>query len=79
LTALVTHVVRVFHIDLAELHQDTTTVTFSGRYDHSSPGETPPHHLRLQQRSSTRLEAIIVQHHHQRRRSRSGSLQALRR
>jgi transposase len=32
LTALVLHAVRAFAIDLAELHQDTTTVTFSGEY-----------------------------------------------
>ncbi len=35
LTALVTHAVREFAIDLDELHQDTTTVTFSGQYDHA--------------------------------------------
>jgi transposase len=32
LTALVVHTVREFHIDLSELHQDSTTVTFSGAY-----------------------------------------------
>jgi transposase len=32
LTALVLHAVREFAIDLQELHQDTTTVTFSGAY-----------------------------------------------
>jgi transposase len=32
LTALVRHVVSAFAIDLAEFHQDTTTVTFSGDY-----------------------------------------------
>ena len=32
LTALVMHVVREFRIDLSELHQDTTTVTFCGDY-----------------------------------------------
>jgi transposase len=41
LTALVTHVVREFKIDLQELHQDTTTVTFSGEYNNSTQGETP--------------------------------------
>ena len=30
LTALVIRAVRTFQIDLSELHQDTTTVTFSG-------------------------------------------------
>jgi transposase len=32
LTALVVHAVRAFGIELTELHQDTTTVTFSGAY-----------------------------------------------
>ena len=32
LTALVVRAVRVFAIDLAEFHQDTTTVTFAGDY-----------------------------------------------
>jgi transposase len=32
LTALVRHTVREFRIDLSELHQDTTTVTFAGDY-----------------------------------------------
>ena len=32
LTALVLHAVRAFDIELSELHQDTTTVTFSGEY-----------------------------------------------
>jgi transposase len=32
LTALVLHVVRAFHIDMSEMHQDTTTVSFSGAY-----------------------------------------------
>jgi len=32
LTALVLRAVRAFAIDLSELHQDTTTVTFSGDY-----------------------------------------------
>src|SRR5829696_9724340 len=32
LTALVRHAVAAFGIDLSELHQDTTTVTFSGQY-----------------------------------------------
>jgi transposase len=32
LTALVLRAVRTFAIDLSELHQDTTTVTFSGEY-----------------------------------------------
>jgi transposase len=39
LTALVTHVVREFDIDLSELHQDTTTVTFHGNYADQPPAE----------------------------------------
>lgn len=39
LTALVLHAVREFHIALEELHQDTTTVTFSGAYAHQSPAD----------------------------------------
>jgi transposase len=32
LTALVLHVVRTFEIDMSEMHQDTTTVSFTGSY-----------------------------------------------
>jgi transposase len=39
LTALVLHAVRAFAIDLSELHQDTTTVTFSGDYADQLPAE----------------------------------------
>lgn len=39
LTALVRHAVTAFDIDLSELHQDTTTVTFSGEYAHQAPAE----------------------------------------
>ena len=39
LTALVMHTVREFDIDLSEMHQDTTTVTFSGQYDGQDPAE----------------------------------------
>jgi transposase len=45
LTALVLHAVREFAIDLAELHQDTTTVTFSGDYAGQPPAgqaDRPP-------------------------------------
>jgi transposase len=40
LTALVLHTVREFDIDLSEVHQDTTTVTFSGEYAGQAPAET---------------------------------------
>jgi transposase len=39
LTALVMHTVREFDIDLSEMHQDTTTVTFAGNYDNQDPAE----------------------------------------
>lgn len=39
LTALVRQTVRAFDIDLQQLHQDTTTVTFSGEYRHQPPVE----------------------------------------
>lgn len=45
LTALVLRAVREFAIDLSELHQDTTTVTFSGDYADQAPAgevERPP-------------------------------------
>lgn len=45
LTALVRHAVRAFAIDLSELHQDTTTVTFAGDYARQAPAgqsERPP-------------------------------------
>jgi transposase len=41
LTALVLHAVRVFGIDLSELHQDTTTVTVHGVYADQEPAERP--------------------------------------
>jgi transposase len=41
LTALVRHVVSAFAIDLAEFHQDTTTVTFSGDYADQPSAEKP--------------------------------------
>jgi transposase len=40
LTALVLRAVRAFAIDLTELHQDTTTVTFSGEYADQPPTES---------------------------------------
>jgi transposase len=39
LTALVLQAVRAFAIELTELHQDTTTVTFSGAYADQAPAE----------------------------------------
>lgn len=39
LTALVLQAVRAFAIELSELHQDTTTVTFSGEYADQLPAE----------------------------------------
>jgi transposase len=39
LTALVLRAVRAFRIELSELHQDTTTVTFSGTYAGQAPAE----------------------------------------
>jgi transposase len=45
LTALVMRAVRVFAIDLAEFHQDTTTVTFAGEYAAQLPAalaQRPP-------------------------------------
>jgi transposase len=45
LTALVLRAVRVFAIDLAEFHQDTTTVTFTGDYAEQLPAglaQRPP-------------------------------------
>jgi transposase len=46
LTALIVHTVREFAIDLAEFHNDTTTVTFSGTYHNQQPAsqrQRPPH------------------------------------
>jgi transposase len=39
LTALVLRAVREFGVDLSELHQDTTTVTFSGGYADQPPAD----------------------------------------
>ena len=41
LTALVLHAVREFAIDLSEMHQDTTTVTFSGQYADQPAADRP--------------------------------------
>jgi transposase len=41
LTALVLRAVQAFNIDLSELHQDTTTVTFSGEYAGQLPATQP--------------------------------------
>lgn len=41
LTALVVQAVRAFDIDLAELHQDTTTVTFCGDYAGQPAAQQP--------------------------------------
>lgn len=41
LTALVVHAVREFRLDLSELHQDTTTVTFAGDYAGQAPVTQP--------------------------------------
>ena len=47
LTALVMHVVRVFDISLREMHQDTTTVTFSGEYRDQAPLEQKDRPVRI--------------------------------
>jgi transposase len=39
LTALVMHAIREFAIDLSEMHQDTTTVSFCGDYTDQKPAE----------------------------------------
>jgi transposase len=39
LTALVMHAIREFAIDLSEMHQDTTTVSFCGDYADQRPAE----------------------------------------
>ncbi len=41
LTALVLHAVREFQIDLSEMHQDTTTVTFHGDYADQAAADQP--------------------------------------
>jgi transposase len=41
LTALVVHAVREFAIDLQQLHNDTTTVTFAGAYRNQAPAAQP--------------------------------------
>jgi transposase len=41
LTALVIHTVRQFRIKLGQMHNDTTTVTFSGAYRNQSPAAEP--------------------------------------
>jgi len=38
LLALVAHMVKEFQVDLDELHNDSTTVTFSGKYREARPG-----------------------------------------
>src|SRR5829696_5085134 len=41
LTALVVRAVRAFDIDLAQMHNDTTTVTFAGAYHNQEPAALP--------------------------------------
>jgi transposase len=41
LTALVLHAVQAFRIDLSEMHQDTTTVTFHGDYAEQAAADQP--------------------------------------
>jgi transposase len=46
LTALVVRAVREFAVELQQLHNDTTTVTFAGAYAHqdaAEPSDRPPH------------------------------------
>jgi transposase len=39
LTAVAVHTIRAFHLVVKEMHQDTTTVTFSGEYNDQPPAE----------------------------------------
>src|SRR6516225_8984803 len=41
LTALVVRAVREFRVQLGQMHNDTTTVTFSGAYRNQEPAEEP--------------------------------------
>ncbi len=41
LTALVVRAVRAFRVELGQMHNDTTTVTFSGAYRNQSPAAEP--------------------------------------
>jgi transposase len=47
LTALVLRVVAEFELDLSEIHQDTTTVTFSGEYADQEPAEQNDRPVRI--------------------------------
>jgi transposase len=41
LTALVTHALQTFEVRMEEIHQDTTTITFSGQYDQAPDTDLP--------------------------------------
>jgi transposase len=43
LTDILLQAVHAFHIDLKQLHQDTTTITFHGDYESSTPDDDSPH------------------------------------
>ena len=43
LTDIVVHAVRTFNVDLSELHNDSTTVTFTGQYVGANGGSTRGH------------------------------------
>jgi transposase len=46
-TAITLRVIRVFALVMRQLHQDTTTVTFSGEYQNQSPAETSDRPARI--------------------------------
>ena len=72
--ALATHVVQEFQVDLDELHNDSTTITFHGEYADAATGrkagQTDPDgdHLGLQQGPSARPQATTLHPHSGQRR-----------
>ena len=65
LAAMATHVVREFQVDLDELHNDSTTVTFHGVYADATrgrkagPSDADGHHLGLQQSHEPELKQLL--------------------
>jgi transposase len=47
LTAIILNAIRVFHVTLNEMHQDTTTLTFSGEYADQPPVEQSNRPVRI--------------------------------
>jgi Domain of unknown function (DUF4277) len=74
--AAVAHAVREFGVELDELHNDSTTVTFHGDYEAADRAGAAPagRHLGAQQGPPPRPEAVALHPHSHPRRCRAGAV-----